>query len=113
MARRGWTIRLADSAAADHDQIVAWTLEQFGTRQARTYARTLSLALQSLSRGPDQPGIRTRPDIGTDLLTLHVARNGRRGRHVLLLHHAPESSVIDVLRILHDAMDLPQHVPDP
>ena len=112
MAKRRWIVRLADAAADDHDQIIAWTLQQFGARQAKTCARTLSLAIQHLSGGPEQPGLRARPEIGADLLTLHVARAGRRGRHVLLLRHSNGSAVIDVLRILHDAMDLPQPPPD-
>lgn len=111
MSSRVWTVRLSASAQADFDNIVAWTADQFGVRQARTYARTLSLALQYLSGGPQQLGIRAWPKIGVDMLTLHVARAGRRGRHVLLLRHQPASSVIDVLRVLHDGMDLPRHLP--
>jgi toxin ParE1/3/4 len=48
------------------------------------------------------------------LFTLHVARKRRRGRHFILFRADtnPNRGLIDVLRILHDAMDLERHVPD-
>ena len=100
------------SAQTDFDKITAWTADQFGVRQARIYSRTLSVAIQHMTGGPQQLGVRTRPDIGVNLLTLHVARNKRRGRHLLLLGHEPGSPVITVLRILHDGMDLPARLLD-
>ncbi len=46
------------------------------------------------------------------VMALHVARGGRKGRHIVLCRvGAPANPpVIDVLRVLHDAMDLPRHV---
>ena len=34
----GWTVRLADRAAQDVEDILDWTLEQFGPLQLETYA---------------------------------------------------------------------------
>lgn len=102
------------TASAEADSIVAWTLEQFGDVQARVYSETVSTAIQALTTGPVQPGIKARPEIGRDLFTLHVARNGRRGRHFVLFraYSDPNHRQIDVLRILHDSMDLARHVPE-
>jgi plasmid stabilization system protein ParE len=36
---------------------------------------------------------------------LHVSRGGRRGRHLILFRAGPEDT-IEVLRILHDRMDI-------
>ena len=46
--------------------------------------------------------------------TLHVARKGRKGPHFVVFRVAPSRSeqVIDVLRLLHDSMDLPRHPRD-
>jgi toxin ParE1/3/4 len=44
------------------------------------------------------------------LRTLHVARRGRRGSHFLIYRAAPKST-IEIVRILHDRMDLKRHVP--
>ncbi|WP_321783225.1 type II toxin-antitoxin system RelE/ParE family toxin [Paraburkholderia sp. J94] len=106
-----WTIHLTESAQSDFQDIVRWTAERFGPSQARSYATTLSLALQALTAGPAIPGARERDEIAPGLMTLHVARQGRKGRHFVMFRVNPrEAQTIDVLRILHDAMDLPEHV---
>jgi toxin ParE1/3/4 len=106
-------VRLTAAAESDFLGVVAWTLERFGNTQARTYAETLSAAIDSLTAGPAIAGIRERSDIGKGLFTLHVARGGRKGRHFLLFRIGTdrEERWIEVLRILHDAMDLQRHAP--
>lgn len=59
------------------------TIENFGERQAETYAETLTLALEVLHEGPEPLGAKARDDIGPGI----------------------------VLRLLHDSMDLARHVP--
>lgn len=109
-----WTVRLAGAAEADFEAILLWTLEQFGDAQPRVHSDILSAAVQALIGGPEQPGITARPEIGKDLFTLHVARSGRRGRHFVLFRAEADSvnRQIEVLRILHDSMDLARHVPE-
>lgn len=111
--KRRWTVRLADAAGQDYQAILRWTVENFGRAQARTYAKTLSSALQDLSQGPTLAGVRPREEIGPDIHSLHVARHGRKGRHFVVFRLAlpPDSHVIEVLRLLHDSMDLPRHLP--
>ena len=110
---QNWTVRLGASAETDIEEILRWTLAQFGEAQTRIYAETISLALMSLAGGPNIIGSRTRDDIGKRISTLHIARNGRSGRHFVLYRVAKhrQSRVIEVLRLLHDAMDLARHVP--
>ncbi len=106
-------MRLAAAAEADFHAVVRWSAQHFGDRQARIYATTISRALEALVDGPDQIGVRRRSDIGRGLMTLHVARAGRQGRHFVLFRQGtgPASDCIEILRLLHDAMDLPQHRP--
>ena len=100
MTRRNWTVRLSDTAEADYDDILRWTEGRFGAAQATALAR--------LERGPATAGARQRDAIGPGVRTLHV---GRRGRHVNLFRIGSERDrTIDVLRVLHDAMDLARHV---
>lgn len=108
-----WPVRLTAAAEADFQDILRWTLEHFGEPQARVYAETLSTAVEALADGPTVIGAKTRDDIARGLYTLHVARQGRKGRHFVLFRvgHDQEREVIEVLRLLHDAMDLPRHVP--
>lgn len=79
-----WSVRLAGTAESEFESILLWSLEQFGDVQAETYSETLSAAVQALVACPEQPGIKARPEIGRDLFTLHVARNGRKGRQFVL-----------------------------
>ncbi|MEY4564298.1 MAG: hypothetical protein RLZZ618_3575 [Pseudomonadota bacterium] len=107
-----WTIRLSAHADQDYRDIVRWTQTQFGTQQARLYASTLSSALRELKTGPLPIGAKPREDIGPGLCTLHVARKGHKGRHFIVFRIASAPQTIDVLRLLHDSMDLPRHGPD-
>jgi toxin ParE1/3/4 len=113
VAGSSWTVRLSSAAEADYQQILRWTVESFGTAQARDYANTLSSALKALSAGPAIIGVKERPEIGNNIRTLHVARNGRKGRHFIMfrLGSIQGRDVIDVLRLLHDSMDLERHLP--
>ena len=107
-----WSVRLTVAVETDFESIIGWTLEQFGNVPARLYAQVLSSAVEALTVGPDLPGAKARSEIGKHLFTLHVAREGNRGRHFVLFRvdAAPGRRQIDVLRILHDAMDLQRHV---
>jgi len=110
---RSWPVRLTAAAEADFEDILRWTVGRFGEAQARIYAETLSRALEALAGGPNVIGVKARDDIAQGLFTLHVARQGRRGRHFVLFRigHDQRREVIEVLRLLHDAMDLPRHLP--
>jgi len=110
---RRWPIRLATAAEDDLRQILAWTSANFGEAQARMYVETLSAALEALVNGPTILGAKKRPDIGRGISTLHVARHGRSGRHFVMFRigRHQDQNVIDVLRVLHDTMDLQRHMP--
>ena len=110
--RRRWRIRLTATAETDFRNILSWTSEHFGERQAHVYADTLTAAIETLTDGPYIAGSRERSDIGEGLRVLHVARRGRKGRHFVLCRAESQAAppAIDVLRLLHDSMDLPRHV---
>jgi toxin ParE1/3/4 len=93
---------------ADYDEIIRWTAKRFGAAQAASYGVRLAEALARLECGPAITGSRERDGISPGLRTLHV---GRRARHIILFRigSQPDRN-IDVLRILHDAMDLARHV---
>lgn len=113
MAENAWAVRLSAAAEADFRQILRWTVGNFGSVQARVYADTLSSALKALCAGPSVIGVKERTEIGGNIWTLHVARNGRKGRHFIMFRvaGAQESKMVDVLRLLHDSMDLERHLP--
>lgn len=106
---RAWRVRLTRQAESDFLEISRWTTETFGARQSALYAETLTLAIEALHAGPDVVGAKTRDEIAPGIRTLHVARKGRKGRHFVVFR-ASEGQTVDVLRFLHDSMDLEGHV---
>lgn len=110
MTEAPWRIRLGAEAERDFLRILQYTAESFGPRQTVIYKATLMDALAELTQGPNVVGSRARDEILPGVRTLHLARRGRRGRH-FIMYRAAEGKVVEVLRILHDAMDLALHIP--
>jgi toxin ParE1/3/4 len=99
------------AAEADFRAIVQWTAGHFGVEPARRYRTTIVAALRELDDGPDAMGTRDRAELGRNSRSLHVARQGRRGR-LAILFAAGEGARIDIVRILNDSMDLAHLPPD-
>lgn len=110
MVERRWRVRLGAAAEVDFANILKWTAETFGGRQARVYRDTLVQTIGELADGPDVAGSTACDEIMAGLRTLHVARGSRRGSHFLMCRATPNST-IEIVRILHDRMDLQRHVP--
>jgi len=110
MVERKWHIRLGAAAELDFANILKWTSENFGARQLRVYRNTIVKAIGELAEGADVAGSKARDEITPGHRTLHVARQGRRARQVLMYRIAPNST-IEIVRILHDRMDLQRYVP--
>ena len=110
MVERKWRVRLGAAAELDFANIIKWTTENFGQRQSRVYRDVLIHAIGDLGDGPDIAGSKARDEIMSGLRTLHVARQGRRGSHFLMYRVAPEMT-IEIVRILHERMDLQRHLP--
>jgi toxin ParE1/3/4 len=110
VTRTHWRIRLGAEAEKDFAHILKYTKDNFGQRQVEIYQSMLLETLALLENGPDVPGSAARDEILNGLRTVHVARRGHRGRH-FIMYRAADDQVIEVLRILHDAMDLVRHIP--
>ena len=105
-----WVVRISAAAQRDFSSIVEDSERRFGPHQARRYGTLLVDALVNLRSGPDVLGSVARADVGPGLRTFPIARRGRRGRHILL-YRAAGPNDIEILRILHDRMDVARHLP--
>ena len=105
-----WIVRLTDQATLDVENILDWTYEQFGLLQMEAYTDVINDAIEAMIEGPKLIDVRKCSELGNDLATLHVARHGRKGRHQLVFRVNHSESLIEVLRILHDSMDLVRHL---
>jgi toxin ParE1/3/4 len=102
-----WRIDIAFLAQADLRGILDWTGREFGAAQRRRYRSIILAALNRLRGGPEVPGSQL---VGPVRPSLRRLRVGPRARHVLIYRAEPGRRVI-MLRILHDGMDLPRHLP--
>ena len=90
--------RLAlDDIALIHDA----TVNEWGGEQAVKYVGALWDALEEISAAPER--WRPRPDI------YHGCRARVCGRHLII--YRTRDSRVEISRILHGAMNLPEHVP--
>jgi plasmid stabilization system protein ParE len=105
-----WRVRLTATAEADFAAILTWTAERFGSRQEERYEDILIEAVVSLENEAGSPNARPRDDLGAGVRVLHAGRQ-RRARHIVVFGLREEERVISALRILHEQMDLPAHVP--
>ena len=104
-----WRVVVTAAAQADLVNIVRWTSEKFGARQAAAYGDMVIGAADRLRVGPDVRGARLRPDLAPDLYSLKVGRRGKSGKH-FLVYRPVGGRVMEIVRILHESMDLARHL---
>ena len=110
--------RLTASARRDVANALAQSEAQFGRAARRRYRLLLERALDDLARDPTRPGVRADAHLPPDhrlypvrLSRARVAPADRVGhpRHVVVFR--VDERGVEVLRLLHEAMDLPRHLP--
>jgi toxin ParE1/3/4 len=100
-------------------EIMNHSREQFGRDAQLRYERLLNSAMRDLATDPRRPGARPVEGAIREVWLCHSrhARNRLpaadrvgRPRHVLIFEVTGD--IVRVLRVLHDAMDLPEHLRD-
>ena len=107
-----WRVEITRAADAEIREIDRRTEQHFGAAQAEAYTTAIANATAALIAGPQTRGVHARIDMQTGVYTLHLSGFRRRARHFVVFRvRDPDRRVIDVLRVLHDAMDLVRHLP--
>lgn len=101
-----WQVVLTDPARDDIRAILRHTAEAFGEAQRGIYRAKIRAAVARLGEGPTVPGSAALRLGAPGLWRLKLQRPAR---HFLIYRTA--GSRILVLRLLHDAMDIAQHLP--
>ncbi len=109
MASHRWRIRLTEAAQRDFSDIIDWTADRFGQHQARRYGDAINVAIGNLVHGPHAAGSCVEDDLPAGLRVLPIARRGVRARHVLIFRTTGDS-LIEIIRILHQAMDMAKRI---
>jgi plasmid stabilization system protein ParE len=102
---------LTDAAKADIRTILRRTRTNFGDLQVPRYRALITEARQ---RVREDPGLgHAREGLPPDWRLFHISQAGRRASHFLLYTVNTTEQLVVVLRVLHDAMDIPKHWPSP
>ena len=110
------TLRVTVAAAADIVDVLDQSRQHFGASTRSRYARLIARALDQL-RGGDPAGSLARPELGPEVRTFHLrlcresggADRVRNPRH--LIAYTADAGQVVILRLLHERMDVPRHVP--
>ena len=108
MVTMPWTVNLTQTANADLEAILEYTLQHHGVRQLDAYTALIENAVRDLSeQGDKAPFLRPRYAIAADLFSYPIARAGMKSPHHLYISFAINGSdrVVNILRILHERMD--------
>jgi toxin ParE1/3/4 len=103
--------RLLLTARAEREirATLRFTASRWGAMQAESYRALISDAFAALLADPRTPRSRDRDEIRPGVRTLPIARAGRPVRH-LVVYRISEAGDIEVLRFLHDSMELRRHL---
>ena len=118
-------LRIATTAKDDIEDLLAWSEGRFGVAARERYQDLLSRALLDIAGDMARPGMRFRPELGLNVFSYHLffSREGAakqpgrarakvlRPRHFLVGRIA-EPGLIDILRVLHDSMEVSRHLPE-
>lgn len=110
--------RLSQAAQDDIMDVLAWTHAQLGEPARLRYEQLIVAALRDVAGAPDRPGSVARPELGARVRSWHLnlsrahvepgAGVVRRPRHFLV--YRAEPGLVEVGRMLHDAMELARHL---
>ena len=100
-------VRLHPLVEADIEGVLAYTLDRFGLQQYHRYEQIIQEALTRLVERPE----RGRPlESRAGFFLYSIGRRGRRASHQFLYRVLADGRV-EVLRLLHDSMDVSRQIP--
>lgn len=100
---------LAEAAKGDIRGILRTTRARFGAMQVSRYRLLISQARQRLKA--DLNLGHHREGLPPEARLFHISQPGRPASHFFLYWVNEADSRIEVLRVLHDAMDIPRYWP--
>jgi toxin ParE1/3/4 len=103
-------LRISNSAVGDIENVLDYTLTQFGERKHEQYKQMIRQALAAIAANPLSVASKARPEIGSEVRTYHLGGRGMRARH-LFLYRIAADGFVEVSRLLHDSIDVDQHAP--
>lgn len=113
------TYRLSHTALSDIEDVLRYSHVQFGSHARVRYQELIRTAIEDLAETPNRVGSSPRDELSKGLRSFHLTYvrkqaatatgTVQRPRHVVFYRWA-DDQVIEVARILHDAMEIRQHL---
>jgi toxin ParE1/3/4 len=102
--------RLIRSARAKRDivEVLQFTKRKWGDAQAREYAALIGEALVAIATDP-RCG-KPLDELFPGLRAYSIRQPGRPARHIVF-YRVRATGTVELVRLLHDAMDFKKHVP--
>jgi len=111
--------RLSHTALSDIEDVLRYSQVQFGPQTGIRYQALIRTAIEDLAETPDRVGSSPRDELSEGLRSFHLTcvrkqaatatGTVQRPRHVVFYRLA-DDQVIEIVRILHDAMEVRQHL---
>jgi toxin ParE1/3/4 len=112
---------VSPAADLDIESILDWKEERFGVQGRVRYEVLLARAILDVANDPQVYGSRDYPEFMAETRTYHLkssrdhveaeAGRVRHPRHILL-YRIREDGKLEVIRVLHERMDIARHLPD-
>jgi toxin ParE1/3/4 len=101
-AQKKFSLKLTPQARQDFKNILNYTRKTWGIEQRDRYKKLLDTVLKKLTANPSLG--KPREEIKAGYYSYHI---GNRGRHYIFYQVIEDS--VNVIRILHDSMDIGQN----
>jgi plasmid stabilization system protein ParE len=105
-------LRFSRTVAQDIESALAYTLSHFGQQKFEQYQILIREALAHLEAHPAAPPAKQRRDIHPDAMTFHIGQPRKPARHLFLYRVIDNEQIVQIGRLLHDAMNARENLPD-
>ena len=113
--------RISNAARADIVDILKVSQTQFGDQARQRYQKLILAALQAIAGTPYRIGSHERDELAPGLRSYHLVYSRQQAKHPhgtvkgprhVVFYRVANDEVIEVVRLLHDAMDVQLHLPN-
>ncbi|KAB0519778.1 type II toxin-antitoxin system RelE/ParE family toxin [Pseudomonas extremorientalis] len=113
--------RISNAARADIVDILRRSQTQFGDQARQRYQALIFAALQALADTPYRIGSHDRDELAPGLRGYHLIYSRQQAKHTngtvksprhIVFYRVANDDVIEVVRLLHDAMEVQLHLPN-
>lgn len=113
--------RISNAARADIVDILRRSQTQFGDQARQRYQALILTALQDLASTPYRIGSYDRGEVAPGLRSYHLTYSREQAKHThgtvksprhIVFYRMANDDLIEVVRLLHDTMEVQLHLPD-